>query len=318
MADKTTAAPNAGVTLANVQVVNHLLFHKAIIDDDGSPERINQYLAMVREGEHVSLKNEFDRSIALVFDLVIQEQLNVWDVDLVHFSELYLKRAREEKIDLVTAGRIILMAWTVLKLQSDDLVKKFERRQEETVDMDWRDISDSWEMPQDEFAVTQQLLNNRRPIDEKIWHEGDRPVTLMELVSAFELAKQESEQRQVLNTQREAYKTELRRLASASFHGRVHREDLEEDIRLIWDRICSFNGGLIELNALYDDRDIWDRITAFNSVLFLHRDRKIQLAQDNFPYGPVQLRNLTAPGAAPAPANPIAPDDENTPEVRAE
>ena len=56
---------------------------------------------MAKDGEHVSLKDPFDRSIALAFDLVIAGQLNVWDVDLVKFSQLYLQRAKEQKIDYV-------------------------------------------------------------------------------------------------------------------------------------------------------------------------------------------------------------------------
>lgn len=297
MAAQATAAasPNAGVTLANVDVINHLLFHKAILDEAEDPERINRYLEFVKEGEHVSLKDPFDRSIALAFDLVAQGQLNVWDVDLVKFSQLYLKRAREAQIDLVTAGRIILMAWTVLKRQSDDLVRKFEERRQETQELEWDQIPD-WNFTGQEMDFTQRVLGMRYPIDEKIWHEGDRPVTLMELVNAFDVARGEAEERQRLNAERDRFREQLRAAARSMFRGRVHKEDLEEDLRMIWDRICSLNGSAIPLKDLYDPNDVWDHVTAFNSVLFLHRDRRIQLWQDEFPYGPVRLRNLVAPG----------------------
>lgn len=302
MATQTAIPANSGVTLGNVEVINHLLFHKALIGEDEGNERINQYLSLIKEGEHVGLKDPFDRSIALVFDLVIQEQMNVWDVDLVHFSELYLKRAREENLDLVTAGRIIVMAWTILKLQSDDLVRKFERRQQETLDLDagWDSLPDWGQITGDEFTVTERLLADRRPIDEKIWHEGDRPVTLMELVNAFEVARQEAEERIQLTADREKMRQYLRTEGLARFQGRVHKEDLEEDIRLIWDRIVALNGSAIPLTALYDKADIWDHVTAFNGVLFLNRDRRIQLWQEDFPYGPVLLRNLAATEGAPA------------------
>ncbi len=295
-----TALPNAGVNLANVDVINHLLFHKALIDDNHDNARINEYISMAKEGEHVSLKDPFDRSIALAFDLVIHGQLNVWDVDLVKFSEMYLKRAREENIDLVTAGRIILMAWTVLKRQSDDLVKKFEQRQLEVEEAPWDQIDPAWQMPGDDFDFTQRVLQTRNPIDEKIWHEGDRPVTLMELVNAFEQARDEAETRIRLNDERDKMRAFLKAEGISRFQGRVHKEDLEEDLKIIWDRICGLNGGAINLDVLYDKADVWDFVTAFNSVLFLHRDRRIELWQEDFPYGPVQLRNLKAEGAEPA------------------
>ena len=306
MSTATQAAlPNAGVNLANVDVINHLLFHKALIDDNQGNERINGYISMAKDGEHVSLKDPFDRSIALAFDLVIQGQLNVWDVDLVKFSEMYLKRAREENIDLVTAGRIILMAWTVLKRQSDDLVRKFEARQLEVEEQPWDQIDPAWQMPGDDFDFTQRVMGMRHPIDEKIWHEGDRPVTLMELVNAFEQARDEAETRLRLNDERDKMRALLKAEGISRFEGRVHREDLEEDIKLVWDRICGLNGGSIPFAQLYDQSDVWDFVTAFNSVLFLHRDRRIELWQENFPYGPVQLKNLKLEPEEPAKAKTV-------------
>lgn len=291
-AEAAASTPNEGVTLANVGVINHILWHKAVQGVDDDNDRLNSYLRLVKDGEHVGMKDEFDRSIALAFELVVQAQLDPWKVDLVRFSRLYLERARERKIDLVIAGRIILMAWTVLKLQSEDLVRKMEVRQQETAELQWDQIDHGWEMPGDAFDYTQRVLGLRRPIDEKIWHEGDRPVTLMELVDAFETARTEAATRIRLAEERDRLREMLRAEGITRFHGRVHKEDLEEDIRTIWERICGQNGGAIPLRVLYDERDVWDFVTAFNSVLFLHRDRRIQLWQDDFPYGPVHLKNL--------------------------
>ena len=114
-------------------VINHLLFHKSLIDEKDDATRINRYVSMLQktdEGEYISIENPFDRSIAIAFELVMQQHLNPWDVDLVSFSTLYMKRAKEEKIDLMTAGRIIYMAWKILKLQSNDLVVTMENQEE--------------------------------------------------------------------------------------------------------------------------------------------------------------------------------------------
>jgi len=102
-------------------VINHLIFHKSLIDEKDDASRINYYVNMLQkadEGEYISIDNPFDRSIAIAFELVMKQHLNPWDIDLVNFSTIYLKRAKEEKIDLITAGRIIYMAWKVLKLQT--------------------------------------------------------------------------------------------------------------------------------------------------------------------------------------------------------
>ncbi len=89
-------------------VINHLLFHKSLIDEKDDAVKINHYIDMLQkadEGEHISIEDPFERSIAIAFELVIQQHLNPWDIDLVNFSTIYLKRAKEEKIDLILAGK---------------------------------------------------------------------------------------------------------------------------------------------------------------------------------------------------------------------
>ena len=49
-------------------IIQHLLFHKALIDEQDDAQRINYYvdlLTKTNEGLHVSMKNPFDRSIAI-------------------------------------------------------------------------------------------------------------------------------------------------------------------------------------------------------------------------------------------------------------
>ena len=50
------------------EVINHLLFHKSLIDEKEDGQRINYYVTMLQktnEGEHISIKNPFDRSCLL-------------------------------------------------------------------------------------------------------------------------------------------------------------------------------------------------------------------------------------------------------------
>ena len=58
-------------------VINHLLFHKSLIDEKDDATRINQYVSMLQmddEGEHISIEDPFDRSIAIAFELVMKQQ----------------------------------------------------------------------------------------------------------------------------------------------------------------------------------------------------------------------------------------------------
>ena len=167
-------------------VIDHLLFHKSLIDEKDDATRINHYVDMLQkadDGEHISIENPFDRSIAIAFELVMQQHLNPWGIDLVSFSTMYMKRAKEERIDLMTAGRIIYMAWKILKLQSDDLVISMEDKQETYEPFGWGDIpSEMWLSQDDAYSYTNLVMNMPEPpLDEPVRRDSKRKVTLMEL-----------------------------------------------------------------------------------------------------------------------------------------
>ena len=167
------------------EVISHLLFHKSLIDEKEDGQRINHYVSMLQktnEGEHISIENPFDRSIAIAFELVMQQHLNPWDIDLVGFSTLYLKRAKEEKIDLITAGRIILLAWKVLKLQSDDLVLATEQQEKDTYEpLEWGDIpQEMWFSEDDAYSYTNLVMKTPEPpIEQPVRRNKKRKVSLI-------------------------------------------------------------------------------------------------------------------------------------------
>ncbi|MBU4255889.1 MAG: segregation/condensation protein A, partial [Candidatus Thermoplasmatota archaeon] len=172
------------------EVLNHLLFHKSLIGEKDEGERINKYMEMVKclENDYASIKSQFDREIMVMFELVIEQRLDPWDVDLVKFSKLYMKRVRKEKnLNLVTAGYIVLTAWTILKLQSDKLLE-LSLQSDETEELSW-DVIPDWFVEDDRYDYTAAVLHGEAPIEERIRRKGDRKVTLFELVEAFNEAK---------------------------------------------------------------------------------------------------------------------------------
>lgn len=280
------------------KVINHLLFHKALIAEESGNQRINEYIEMVKaskEGDHLVIPDAFDRAIAIAFELVTREHLNPWDIDLLAFSRMYLERVREKRdLDLITAGRLVFMAWAVLKLQSDAAVTKAEsvRQDQEDAETAWDSLPEGdWLVDDADYAYTTTVLQGQAPIDEKIRHKGDRKVTLFELVEAFEQAKREAEVRATLVAEREKAKAHWKLYSREDVKAKVHKEDLEKEIKVVWDRINRQNGGPIPFGTLHaNTRD--DLVRAFISVLFLAAGRRIALWQDNFPYGPIFLRNL--------------------------
>lgn len=278
-------------------VINHLLFHKALIDEKDDAIRINQYVDMAQksnEGEHISIDNPFDRSIAIAFELVIKNQLNPWDIDLVSFSSMYLKRAKEEKIDLITAGRIIYMAWKVLKLQSDNLVISMEKQEDQYEPLGWGDIpSEMWLTKDDDYSYTNLVMNMpESPLDEPLRRDAKRKVSLMELLNAFDQARKESEEHQLLEQQRKEERERLEDLARKRMKGTAHEDHLEEDIVAVWERIKKFQNKTILIGDLCEKNGREELIRILVSILFLAYDNKISVRQEKFPYGKIYIKNV--------------------------
>ena len=279
------------------ELINHLVFHKALISEDDAGERIEEYMELVRNldsGMHIAIEDEFEKSISLVFELVAEQHFDPWDIDLIKFSKLYLKRIRKEKsVDLVTAGKIVLMAWSILKLQSDDVLLKADSVKEEEVF-----YFEGWDIRPEEFYDSCQDLDytsaviseSHMPLNEKIWHKKTRPVTLMELVDAFDEAKRDVEKQRKLAERRARLRDMMN--VQENFDEKVHNEDLEDDIIVTWERICMFPEDKMLLDDIIDgSRD--DTIARFVSILFLAIDEKISIRQRRFPYGEIIIKNTT-------------------------
>jgi len=279
-------------------VINHLLFHKSLIDENDDAKRINYYVDMLQkanEGGHISIENPFDRSISIAFELVMRQQLNPWDIDLVNFSTMYLKRAKEEKIDLMTAGRMIYMAWKVLKLQSNDLVVSMEAVNEESEEsFGWGDIpTGTWIENDDGYSYTNLVMKMpESPLDEPIRRSAKRKVTLIELLDAFDQARMDSEEYQLIELQRQAEKLRLSEKARKRMVGTAHEDHVEDDVEVVWEKIKSFHGRTMSLLELCETREREDVINTFMSVLFLAYDNKIMVYQKQFPYGKIYIKNM--------------------------
>ncbi|HDQ16430.1 MAG TPA: hypothetical protein ENN45_05170 [Bacteroidetes bacterium] len=277
-------------------VISHLIFHKSLIDEKDDSERINHYvnmLQMTNQGNHISINNPFDRSIAIAFELVLQQHLNPWDLDLVNFSTMYIKRAKEEKIDLITAGRIIYMAWRVLKLQSDDLVLTMESQEEKYEPFDWGDIpQEMWFTKDDAYSYTNLVMKAPEPaLEPPIRRDAKRKVTLIELLDAFDQARKESEEYQLIEQSRREERERLSTLARKRMKGTAHEDHLEEDIVNVWNKIKKFPKKTMTLEDLCGDKGKEEMIKVLMSILFLAYDNKVLVYQKHFPYGNIFIKN---------------------------
>ena len=290
-------------------VLGHLMFHKALTADHESGERINRYLQMVQEiekGHYLTLRDPLEKAIAAAFELVLDQAYNPWEIDLAAFTKLYLEKVRDDGVvNFVTAGKLVAMAWTILKLQSDELLGRAEPPKPDEAPPEGDLGLGMYDSPE-QFDFTQTVLGGRVPIQEAIRREGRRAVTLMELMQALDEARVEAARQLELAALRE----KARVTAPRDFDRQVHGEDLNEDLALTWSRILRYNGQPVALEQLAD-HDAWDRLTVFVSVLFLAKMEKVSLSQEDFPYGEILVKRLSDEETieavpAPAPSSEVA------------
>ncbi len=278
------------------ELINHLLFHKALISEDESGERIEEYMQLVRSidsGMHIAITDEFEKSISLVFQLVMEHHFNCWEIDLIKFAKLYLKNIRKQKeVDLITAGKIVFMAWSILKLQSDELLSRADIPEEEEFYFeDWNIMSEEFCEEPTEFDYNSAVISEDRiPIKERIWHQNTRNVTLMELVNAFDDAKKDVEKQRILNEQKERLRELMK--VDENFDEKIHNEDMEEEIYVTWQRICMCEEDNMILGDLLDGSQD-DLISRFVSILHLAVESRIRIYQRRFPYGEIVIKNIT-------------------------
>ena len=271
-------------------ILNHLLFHKALISETEGGQRINRYLAMLNEidqGMHVAVRDPFEKSVVAAFELALERRLDPWEINLVPFTKLFLDKVKKDgAVNFVTAGKLVFLAWSILKMQSDKVLLDSMPPEPQT-DVEGWDL-DMFRDPADLDYNQLVLAGTATPLTEAIRREGRRAVTLMELMDAFDEARRESEIQLQLNALREQA---IRKFAP-NLHQKVHGEDLTDDIALTWHRLAQFNGEPIALRQLTAG-GAWDEVTVFMSLLFLAHLEKVKLWQKDFPYGEIYVKRLS-------------------------
>jgi len=295
-------------------IVSRLLGGEADLETNRYLDRLVE-LSLVEEAEHQFLIDPFDRSVALVFQMFHNTDLDPWDVDLSVFLELFNQRINDsENIDLPTCGRLVRMAWSILRGQASSLLERQEKSLvDDELDDTW-EFEDSWESEfSDEdynfsVGVLTGAANEVLPtmFEGRIHREEGRPVTLGELLMGLQAAGRLSEEQKI----REKIAKERREAnekARARFGGSLHVENLEDDLKRTWDALRSRTleekestdlseiVEVLEKNSIdsglgAEDAKSEAQVTALISSLFLTHRGYAEVSQDLD--GNISLKNL--------------------------
>ena len=278
------------------QVVNHLLFHKAMVGID--VDRVDQYIEIANgassAAEVSTIEDPFTRSVTLLFMLVKEHGLDPWSLDMKHLITEYQKYAlKDDDLDLPLAGSVLGWAWDVLKMRANGAIDATEPIPEPQPD--WIDFDFGWEP-----TYAEQLEDSiEPPIEESVLFRGERRVTLMELVGALEDArnvenerKARLERRKQLKEARESVLSEV----ADRLGDRLHLDDPTQYKERVWQKINEFNGKPIPIGDLLDRPEKASVVRTFVGSLFLAREGRIDIIQKNLESHNIYVKNLENAG----------------------
>jgi segregation and condensation protein A len=130
------------------------------------------------------------------------------------------------------------------------------------------------------------------PLEEPVRRKAKRKVTLIELLDAFDQARKESEEYQLLEQQRKAERDRLTLKSRKRMIKSTHEENIEEDVKTVWKKIRAFPKKTMSLMELCEKNNREEIIKIFMAVLFLAYENKIRVYQKKFPYGKIYIKNI--------------------------
>lgn len=272
------------------EIQEHINFQKAMLDDYEDGNRFNKYLQILEGVKNGDFRtdNPVDREIARILSMALNDEVDPWNIDLVEFSNAYIQEIkRSDSVDFMVAGKIIFLAWSVLKKQSDATLSKAEGMEDmEFFFEGWS----PWEFDAyeniDDISFTDAVVNSEEaPINTAVRYRAERKVTLIELVDAFEEARKEVEFREKVEKIRKNARKMKIEMPDIS-----HKEDIEEEIKEVWNRIKGLKERETSLMALTDgSRE--DVIKVFVALLFLANRNRIRIWQET-PESDIKIENI--------------------------
>ena len=272
-------------------------------------------IAEMENAEYSSLVDPFDRSVALVFELVKDADLDPWNIDLTSFVNLFSERIKKnsDNIDLPSCGRLLRLAWAVLRGQVEDLLDRQNKADMED-EIDDYFVDEGWmtDFDDNEFNFTNNVISGELEADlnglfeERVRREEGRPVTLGDLLGALRGACDDAEINKIREENRIKYKLEVEE-ALGNVGARMHDENLEGDIELCWNLMREMNkDGEIDLQTLSDgvakeikkesgeeiDVSSEAKVTGLVSMLFLTHRGFTDIEQKDVPNGKIKIKDL--------------------------
>ncbi|MBI2653763.1 segregation/condensation protein A [Candidatus Woesearchaeota archaeon] len=214
---------------------------------------------------------------SIIYELVNNEQMDPWDIDVSILAQKYIDMLRTLKQhDFRVSGKVLLAAAILLKMKSNKLVG------EDLSELDRLLIGVEEQIDELGFEETSQIpkLDEIPTLIPRTPQPRKRKVSIFDLVEALERAL-EVKKRRLLHS-----------IPPLNLEAPKKKKDITMIIREVYGRIKSFFisalSGKLTFSKLLPSESKEDKVYTFIPLLHLAQQDKIELVQET-PFGEIQV-----------------------------
>lgn len=218
----------------------------------------------------------------MIFDLVRQEGMNPWDIDVSRLAERFLKMLTELKqMDFRVGGKMVLASSLLLKIKSDKLLL------DDIAGLDNLINGPEEEEFLDEDGEFEQFnlnafLNDQKKLVPRTPQPRERKVSVYDLVDALE---------QALDLDLKRQRTLSRVKTEDDVRPPVNNFDLNETMNILQDRLKKIfmkSKRKVFFDELLPSKEKTDMVYTFMPLLHLENQQKVHLLQEEH-FGPIEV-----------------------------
>ena len=201
----------------------------------------------------------------LIVDVIRDEGINPWDIDISKLSKGYLAKIKEIKeLNFRLSGKVLLIASILLRMKSREFVFVVKQAKDE--------------LEEERSALLNDIIIDYDKLDMNVPLPKKRKVTLQELMSALESAL-------VVKDRKEAKRTRFKELKKREeFLLKIKEVNIGDKISSLFSKLTSSLSSLnikkILFSKLIPSKSREDIVWTFLPLLHLSNNQKVKLSQE--------------------------------------
>lgn len=258
--------------MTHEEILESIIVQGTAIDTDTT-----EYRKIILSGEKEG-QDPFTRAVNLIVRMCENGEMDPWNVSVRSIAIAVQKMISESRKNFSQAGLIMMNAWHLLFVKTEDLIERMTEVQEKYPDLIQDQVLQDIEFGNENFMVQSDEIVPKEsaetiPVEPLVRHERSK-IMLVEILEAIKNAY--LSQKKIKPIQ------EAPKITGdmTSILSEMHPEQPEMEIEQVWLKILSNENQLIRMESIWGNIDI-ERKKFLVYSMFLGRQKKITMNQDS-------------------------------------